>query len=201
MHEQREMTTVQVKVNKWDPLEGTKQGERYTIRLPKQILHESTPYSQANYHEPEEPTVEGEDDGESKLNPKEIERRKAETLLHQVEHTIRWRWVQGPDGTMIKKSNTRLIRWSDGSLSLQLGPPSNLFDISSSSTSSTTSHNPNHLPTTYIVAHHQEAELLQSEGPITSKLTLVPANLKGDMHQKLAKSVKGRNEKGSRLKI
>jgi len=27
MHEQREMTTVQVKVNKWEPLEGTKPGE------------------------------------------------------------------------------------------------------------------------------------------------------------------------------
>ena len=27
MHEQREMTTVQVKVNKWEPLEGTKAGE------------------------------------------------------------------------------------------------------------------------------------------------------------------------------
>lgn len=122
---------------------------------------------------------------------------------------MRWRWVTGPDGQPVKQSNTRIIRWSDGSLSLQLGPPSNLFDIVSSSSHAhkplhpsnpTASHAPAH-PTTYIVAHHQEAELLQSEGPITAKLTLVPANLKGDMHQKLAKSVKGRNEKGSRLKI
>jgi RNA polymerase-associated protein LEO1 len=122
---------------------------------------------------------------------------------------MRWKWIQGPDGQPVKQSNTRIIRWSDGSLSLQLGPSSNLFDIVSSSShvhkplhpsNPTTSQAPAH-PTTYIVAHHQEAELLQSEGPITAKLTLVPANLKGDMHQKLAKSVKNRNEKGSRLKI
>ncbi|CAH7667975.1 Leo1-like protein-domain-containing protein [Phakopsora pachyrhizi] len=47
---------------------------------------------------------------------------------HLSDHNvIRWRWVRGEDGTMVKQSNSRVIRWSDGSQSLQVG--SELFDM------------------------------------------------------------------------
>lgn len=44
-----------------------------------------------------------------------------------MENTIRWR--EGPDkeGNIVKESNARLVRWSDGSYSLHLG--SEIFDV------------------------------------------------------------------------
>jgi len=44
-----------------------------------------------------------------------------------VENTIRWREVFDKDGNVVKESNTRVIKWSDGSMSLHLG--SEIFDV------------------------------------------------------------------------
>lgn len=45
----------------------------------------------------------------------------------KVENTIRWRNNVDKDGNMIKESNARIVKWSDGSMSLHLG--SEIFDI------------------------------------------------------------------------
>lgn len=45
----------------------------------------------------------------------------------KVENTIRWREVFDKDGNVVKESNTRVIKWSDGSMSLHLG--SEIFDV------------------------------------------------------------------------
>lgn len=45
----------------------------------------------------------------------------------KVENTIRWREVFDRDGNLIKESNARVIKWSDGSMSLHLG--SEIFDV------------------------------------------------------------------------
>ena len=36
-------------------------------------------------------------------------------------NVVRWRWAAGADGELRKESNTRFVRWSDGSLQLLLG--------------------------------------------------------------------------------
>lgn len=45
----------------------------------------------------------------------------------KVENTIRWREAFDKDGNVVKESNTRVIKWSDGSMSLHLG--SEIFDV------------------------------------------------------------------------
>ena len=45
----------------------------------------------------------------------------------KVENTIRWRNVVDKDGNQQKESNARVVKWSDGSMSLHLG--SEIFDI------------------------------------------------------------------------
>ena len=47
--------------------------------------------------------------------------------LPQVENTIRWRYSQDEDGNEVRDSNARVVRWTDGSMSLYLG--SEIFDI------------------------------------------------------------------------
>ena len=44
-----------------------------------------------------------------------------------MENTIRWRDGWNKQGDMIKESNARMVRWSDGSMSLHLG--SEIFDV------------------------------------------------------------------------
>lgn len=45
----------------------------------------------------------------------------------KVENTIRWREVFDREGNIIQESNARVIKWSDGSMSLHLG--SEIFDV------------------------------------------------------------------------
>ena len=49
-------------------------------------------------------------------------------LKLKVENTIRWRYgIDKETGQPKKESNARVVRWSDGSLSLHLG--SEIFDV------------------------------------------------------------------------
>lgn len=45
----------------------------------------------------------------------------------QVENTIRWKKYKDENGMDIEESNARMVRWSDGSMSLHLG--SEIFDV------------------------------------------------------------------------
>ncbi|KDN39451.1 hypothetical protein K437DRAFT_259048 [Tilletiaria anomala UBC 951] len=51
--------------------------------------------------------------------------------LMKTQNTVRWRWSTEtrPDGTRIPEGNARIVQWSDGSMSLQVG--AELFDIQS----------------------------------------------------------------------
>lgn len=44
-----------------------------------------------------------------------------------MENTIRWRTVFDKEGNAVKESNARMVKWSDGSMSLHLG--SEIFDV------------------------------------------------------------------------
>ena len=44
-----------------------------------------------------------------------------------MENTIRWRYCHDDDEEVQQESNTRLVRWSDGSMSLYLG--NEIFDV------------------------------------------------------------------------
>lgn len=48
-------------------------------------------------------------------------------LKLKVENTIRWRTTFDDKGNAFQESNARMVRWSDGSLTLHLG--SEIFDV------------------------------------------------------------------------
>lgn len=126
-------------------------------------------------------------------------------------NTIRWRWSEsnGTEGGKVPQSNARIVRWSDGSSSLQLG--SEFYDIS------LTSEKPKggqgipsesefvppqptqHLNHVFVKHDGQDqVNVYQAEAPVMGSMMFRPTSITSESHQRLAKAV--RKQKGSLVK-
>jgi len=148
------------------------------------------------------------------------------TIKLKVENTVRWRWAKDEFGQDIRQSNSRIIRWSDGTLSLRLGKE--LFDINQSIDTSggvprgtlggsqasqsqsqsmpPASQQPAVLGSksqglTYLVAQHKRAQLLQAEAVITGYMTLRPTGMQSETHRMLVRAVGQKHNKVARLRM
>jgi RNA polymerase-associated protein LEO1 len=186
---------------------------------------------------------------ETYLGPEEEESMQAESLREKsmtiklkVENTVRWRWIKdaGVDvgilclrnsdhrstltGFVIqqRQSNSRVIRWSDGTMSLLLGKE--LFDITQSidtsagvprqvaGSSISQSHSqPSQSQSqtsglksqglTYLVAQHKRSQVLQSEAVVTGYLSLRPTGMQSETHRMLVRAVGQKHSKVARLRM
>lgn len=119
-----------------------------------------------------------------------------------------------------RQSNSRIIRWSDGSLSLRLGKE--LFDINQSidtsggvirqsiggsqSASQSTPSAPQPIGSkpqglTYLVAQHKRSEVLQAEAVVTGYMTLRPTGMQSETHRMLVRAVGQKHSKVARLRM
>lgn len=142
------------------------------------------------------------------------------TIKLKVENTIRWRWVKDEQGNERRQANARVVRWSDGSLSLQLGKE--LFDINQAvDTSGATSRqsvgnsqSQTVLPPsqasgqgsksqglTYLVAQHKRAGILQCEALVTGYMSLRPTGMQSETHRMLVRAVGQKHNKVARLRM
>lgn len=109
-----------------------------------------------------------------------------------------------------RQSNSRLVRWSDGSVSLQLG--SDLYDLAPSY--GTTLARPtdpppkNPLPekppganSTFLAIASVQDEVLMTENAIAGQVSLVPASSSSKTHIELVKHVGQQHVKHSRMKV
>ena len=124
--------------------------------------------------------------------------------------------------TKVKESNARTIKWSDGSLSLQVG--AELFDISatvdhSGVLSSSSAAAPAGAPKpaapqglsvddvqrghglTYLTAEHAYQGLIEAQASVYGTLTFRPTTLQSNTHRRLAGSIAGRYVKGRGIKM
>jgi RNA polymerase-associated protein LEO1 len=126
----------------------------------------------------------------------------------------------------IRQSNSRVIRWSDGTLSLRLGKE--LFDINQSIDTSggasrglfggsqVSQSQSQSVPLasqqtgisgaksqglTYLVAQHKRAQLLQAEAVITGYMTLRPTGMQSETHRMLVRAVGQKHNKVARLRM
>ncbi|XP_007194944.1 RNA polymerase-associated protein LEO1-like isoform X1 [Balaenoptera acutorostrata] len=88
--------------------------ELYFVKLPKFLSIEPKPFHPQYY--------EDEFEDEEVLDEEDRTRLKL-----KIENTIRWRIRRDKEGNEIKESNARIVKWSDGSLSLHLG--NEVFDV------------------------------------------------------------------------
>ena len=178
----------------------------------------------------------GPEQDEEDSHPNESIREKSMSIKLKVENTVRWRWIKdefGQDvsdcllilthylcGIQRRQSNSRIIRWSDGSLSLRLGKE--LFDInqtidtsggvvrqsiggsqplSQSTPLASQSSGLRSQGLTYLVAQHKRSEVLQAEAVITGYMTLRPTGMQSETHRMLVRAVGQKHSKIARLRM
>ncbi|KAH0836604.1 Leo1-like protein-domain-containing protein [Lanmaoa asiatica] len=165
-------------------------------------------------------TYVGPEQDEEDPHPNESIREKTMSIKLKVENTVRWRWIKDEFGQDRRQSNSRIIRWSDGSLSLRLGKE--LFDINqtidtsggvvrqsiggsqSASQSTPSASQPSGLKSqglTYLVAQHKRSEVLQAEAVITGYMTLRPTGMQSETHRMLVRAVGQKHSKVARLRM
>ena len=107
----------------------------------------------------------------------------------KVENTIRWRNTIDKDSIMSKESNARIVKWSDGSMSLHLG--SEIFDIHKQQLLSGDN---NHL---YI----RQGTGLQGQTVFKTKLTFRPHSTDSFTHKKMTLSLADRSQKTQKIRV
>ena len=95
------------------------------------------------------------------------------------------RWRPGPDGQ--PQSNARLVRWSDGSLQLQIG--GEVLDVDERGAERDHGYLFERLP-----------GVMACQGPLASKLVLRPSSLASRSHKLLAASLEARHAKTTRVR-
>jgi RNA polymerase-associated protein LEO1 len=115
------------------------------------------------------------------------ERGNKRVRLHDT-NAIRWRWAAGADGNLVRESNSRLVRWSDGSVTLDVGEE--VMDVREIDVSGDHS---------YLFARHPN--LIQGQGPLHKKITLRPASLSSSSHKRLAAAVVKHHGNSRQLRV
>ncbi|OQR66461.1 RNA polymerase-associated protein LEO1-like [Tropilaelaps mercedesae] len=151
--------------------------ELHFVKLPNFLSVETRPYDPETYEDEVDEDEVLDEEGRARLKLK-------------VENTVRWRTVYDPEtGDPIKQSNARLVRWSDGSLSLHLG--AEIFDVHKHTL---VSGDHNHL---FI----RQGTGLQGQAVFRTKLSFRPHSTDSFTHRKMTLSLAGRSQKTNKVRV
>ncbi|KAJ7493438.1 RNA polymerase II-associated protein [Mycena galericulata] len=181
------------------PVPKSSKGENWVIRMPNFVKVDSKPFHHETYMGPEQE--------EDEAQQAETLREKSMSIKLKVENTMRWRWTKDAEDRDRRQSNSRIIRWSDGTLSLRLGRE--LFDINQSIDTSGGKSFGASQPAqagksqglTYIVAQHKRSQVLQSEALVTGYMSLQPTGMQSETHRMLVRAVGQKHNKVARLRM
>ncbi|GFV61660.1 RNA polymerase-associated protein LEO1 [Trichonephila clavipes] len=146
------------------------------VKLPNFLSVDTRPYDPTWYEDEIDEDEVLDEEGRARLKLK-------------VENTIRWRKTYDDDGNEQRESNARIIKWSDGSLSLHLG--SEIFDIYRQSLMSG---DHNHI---FI----RQGTGLQGQAVFRTKLTFRPHSTDSFTHRKMTLSLADRNQKTQKIRV
>ncbi|CAL8103431.1 unnamed protein product [Calicophoron daubneyi] len=149
--------------------------EMHLVKMPNFLSVETRPFD-PNFYEDE-------------LDEDEVLDEEGRTRLKlKVENTIRWRMVKTPEGDVTHESNARIVRWSDGSLSLHLGDE--IFDIHKVD-----------IHSDYNYLFIREGSGLQGQSSLRTKLTFRPHSTDSFTHRKITLSLADKTNKSQKVKI
>ncbi|ORY13684.1 Leo1-like protein-domain-containing protein [Clohesyomyces aquaticus] len=156
-------------------------GELYLLKVPRFLAVEPTAWNPKTF---EPPTT----DHHSKAPPSDHF-----SAYKTAMSTIRWR--RSPSNPDQLQSNARILRWSDGSLTLQLATePESMYDINANILAPPQIRPKKPTPTqvlhktktqnkesyTYLAAPYEEANVMRITNKITTALTVVPTDASAD---------------------
>ena len=158
------------------PLTDINLGEKLNlVKLPNFLSIDTRPFDPETYEDEIEDDNEiTDDEGRSRLKLK-------------VENTIRWRHALDDNGNLIKQSNSRVVRWSDGSMSLFVGAEE--FDILQAPLTGAHSH---------LYVKHGAG--IQGQAQFLSKMMFRIHSTDSYTHKKLTMRISDRVSKASKAK-
>ncbi|KAL4399589.1 Paf1 complex component [Malassezia pachydermatis] len=159
------------------PVRRTK--ETVLARLPNFVRYSDQPFDPETWNEQEEESQLGHD--------QEIGDKDARSVLRTMS-TVRWRW-RPVGSSKTPESNARIVRWSDGTESLQLG--TEFLDVTPH-----TEPNVHGVPLTYLYVPHPYEGLLEAECAVRKSLTFKPS-LHSETHAKIASAI--RHQRSARV--
>lgn len=150
------------------------------------------------------------------------EKEEEEQYKGYMHNMIRWRYKRdengdlvrdGEDDSLVRESNTKLVKWSDGSLTLHIGKEA--FDIQNvdSSTSNgfaglngyaylsqkATFQNDNDDDEEELQNGKNGGTVLECIGPVASRLVAKPSSLQSESHKSLTIAVRQRTVKRAKI--
>uniref|UniRef100_A0A4W3KHY2 RNA polymerase-associated protein LEO1 n=1 Tax=Callorhinchus milii TaxID=7868 RepID=A0A4W3KHY2_CALMI len=147
----------------------------YFVKLPNFLSVEPRPFDSQYYEDEFEDEEMLDEEGRTRLKLK-------------VENTIRWRVRKDEEGTESRESNARIVKWSDGSMSLHLG--NEVFDVYKAPLQG----DHNHL---FI----RQGTGLQGQAVFKTKLTFRPHSTDSATHRKMTLSLADRCSKTQKIRI
>ncbi|XP_053129084.1 RNA polymerase-associated protein LEO1 [Hemicordylus capensis] len=147
----------------------------YFVKLPNFLSVEPRPFDPQYYEDEFEDEEMLDEEGRTRLKLK-------------VENTIRWRTRRDEEGTDVRESNARIVKWSDGSMSLHLG--NEVFDVYKAPLQG----DHNHL---FI----RQGTGLQGQAVFKTKLTFRPHSTDSATHRKMTLSLADRCSKTQKIRI
>ncbi|XP_028812376.1 RNA polymerase-associated protein LEO1 [Denticeps clupeoides] len=147
----------------------------YFVKLPNFLSVEPRPFDPQYYEDEFEDEEMLDEEGRTRLKLK-------------VENTIRWRSRRDEEGNEMRESNARIVKWSDGSMSLHLG--NEVFDVYKAPLQG----DHNHL---FI----RQGTGLQGQAVFKTKLTFRPHSTDSATHRKMTLSLADRCSKTQKIRI
>uniref|UniRef100_A0A8C4IJ50 RNA polymerase-associated protein LEO1 n=1 Tax=Dicentrarchus labrax TaxID=13489 RepID=A0A8C4IJ50_DICLA len=147
----------------------------YFVKLPNFLSVEPRPFDPQYYEDEFEDEEMLDEEGRTRLKLK-------------VENTIRWRAKRDEEGNESRESNARIVKWSDGSMSLHLG--NEVFDVYKAPLQG----DHNHL---FI----RQGTGLQGQAVFKTKLTFRPHSTDSATHRKMTLSLADRCSKTQKIRI
>jgi len=141
------------------------------VRLPNFLSVDTKPFNPEAY---EDEVEEDDEEGKSRLKLK-------------IENTIRWRTRTDDQGNEVRESNAKIVRWSDGSMSLYLG--NEIFDIERHKIM-----NFNHL---FV----RQGQALQAQAIMSEKLKFRPHSTDTLTHRKVTLSMADKTNRIQKVKV
>lgn len=150
--------------------------EIHFVKLPNFLSVDTRPFDPETYED------EIDDDEET------MDEEGRQRIKLKVSNTIRWKSYMDNKGEMVKESNARYVKWSDGSMTLHLG--NETFDVY---------RQPLHGDHNHLFI--RQGTGLQGQAVFRTKLTFRPHSTESFTHKKMTMSLADRSNKTSGIKI